>query len=111
MSIEELAEDLALKAQHDFKFAPCHATMSLIIKNKEARGFRKGNFRMTQVDVLMNHMQNIGSISQREAMFEYNIQSFHRRLSDIRALGHELQAHPKTNPVTGQSYTRYTLVH
>ena len=64
---------------------------------------------MTQVEKLLDHMQKIGPISQREAYLEYDIQSFHRRLSDIRQMGIELEAYPKTNPVTGQSYTRYGI--
>ena len=62
---------------------------------------------MTQVDKLIKHLDTIGSITQREAYLEYDIQSFHRRLSDIRAMGLHLKAVPKNNPVTGQEYTRY----
>lgn len=65
---------------------------------------------MTQVEKLLHHLQNVGPISQREAYLEYDIQSFHRRLSDIRQLGFKLQAIPKKNPVTGQEYTKYELV-
>lgn len=64
---------------------------------------------MTQVEKLLHHMRAIGPISQREAYLEYDIQSFHRRLSDIRALGYDLKPIPKTNPVTGQTYTRYGI--
>lgn len=64
---------------------------------------------MTQVEKLLNHMRKIGPISQRDAYLEYDIQSFHRRLSDIREMGIKLKATPKVNPVTGQEYTRYSI--
>jgi len=64
---------------------------------------------MTQVEKLIHHMKKIGSISQREAYMEYDVQSFHRRLSDIKELGYEIKAVPKVNPVTNQHYTRYML--
>lgn len=65
---------------------------------------------MTQVEKLLHHMKTIGPISQREAYLEYDIQSFHRRLSDIRQMGYTLRPIHKTNPVTGQDYTKYELI-
>ncbi len=109
-TIQEVAEDLILKATHDPLFIPCNNTANKMIASIEKGGFRNGNKLMTQVDKLMSHMTNIGPISQREAYLEYDIQSFHRRLSDIRQLGVKLKAVSKVNPVTGQDYTRYEIM-
>tara|TARA_R100001086_G_scaffold59520_1_gene27378 strand:+ start:2047 stop:2427 length:381 start_codon:yes stop_codon:yes gene_type:complete len=108
--IREIAEDLILKAVSNPKFQQCHTTVQRMITRLENSGFKNRTTPMTQVEKLMNHMRKIGPISQREAYLEYDIQSFHRRLSDIRAMGYELKTIPKVNPVTGQEYTRYALV-
>ncbi len=64
---------------------------------------------MTQVEMILNHIEKNGSITQREAYLDYGIQSFHRRLSDIREMGIKLLAVQKTHPTTGQEYTRYYI--
>ncbi|WP_349434227.1 helix-turn-helix domain-containing protein [Pararhizobium sp. A13] len=64
---------------------------------------------MTQVEKILNHIQKNGSITQREAYLDYGIQSFHRRLSDIREMGVRLLPVQKVHPTTGQEYTRYFI--
>lgn len=63
----------------------------------------------TQVEQILAHIKQAGSISQREAMLEYSIQSFTRRIADIREMGINLVGETKRHPVTGQEYTRYSL--
>lgn len=65
---------------------------------------------MTQVPDLINHMLTIGPISRRDAEREYDVQSFHRRLTDIKERGYVLYQEHKKNPVTGQPYTRYGII-
>lgn len=108
-SIQEAAERLTLQAFHNPNFTPCLETATRIIRAVESGGFLNRFTPMTQVEKLIDHMRDVGPISQREAYLEYDIQSFHRRLSDIRQLGMNLKAYPKKNPVTGQHYTRYGL--
>ena len=64
---------------------------------------------MTQVELILHHTREAGSISQREAMFEYSITSFFRRLTDLEAMGHHFRRVIKRHPVTGQQYTRVYL--
>ncbi|MCF4099803.1 helix-turn-helix domain-containing protein [Maritalea mediterranea] len=74
-----------------------------------ARGWKGKSGKMTQVEKILNHIKTAGSISQREAMLDYGVQSFHRRLSDIRERGIKLYPQSKKHPTTGQEYTRYYL--
>lgn len=64
---------------------------------------------MTQAEKLLAHIQKTGSITQREAMIDYGVQSFHRRLTDIKDAGYELVAVKKHHPTTGQVYSRYYI--
>ena len=107
-NIEDCLEDITLRASKNPLLQPCFATLSLLIEVKDRGGYRRKRPKMTQVEQLIQHLDAIGSITQREAYLEYNIQSFHRRLSDLRAMGLHLKAEQKKNPVTGQDYTRYS---
>lgn len=64
---------------------------------------------MTQTEILTAHLKRVGHISQREAIFEYSIQSLTRRIADLRKSGMKIKTVFKHNPVTGQRYARYTL--
>ena len=64
---------------------------------------------MRQVYKILNHMRKNGSITQREAYIDYGVQSFHRRLTEIKDEGHKIKKVTKTHPTTGQSYSRYYL--
>lgn len=65
--------------------------------------------RMTQAEAIIHHIETTGSITQREAMLEYGVQSFTKRLCDIEAKGHVLIKQRKVHPVSGQRYTRVYL--
>ena len=64
---------------------------------------------MTQTEKMIKHMRKTGSITQREAYLDYNVQSFHRRLSDLRDEGYPIVGVTKTHPTSAQKYTRYYL--
>ena len=64
---------------------------------------------MRQVDKILNHMLKNGSITQREAYIDYGVQSFHRRLTEIKDAGHKIKKVAKVHPTTGQPYSRYYL--
>jgi len=64
---------------------------------------------MTQTDRILTHIRKAGSITQREAYIDYGIQSFHRRLTDLRDMGYTILGQLKTHPTTGQKYTRYFI--
>jgi len=63
-----------------------------------------------QLDTIMKHLQTVGSITNREAIVDYNIMSLPRRILDLKELGVKFNAVRKTHPVTGQRYTRYHLL-
>ena len=64
---------------------------------------------MTQNEKILNHIQSQGSISQREAFLDYGVQSFTRRIADLRDSGYDLVSVRKHHPTTGQVYSRYYI--
>ncbi len=65
---------------------------------------------MTQNQILFAHLKRTGSISQREALVDYSIQSLTKRISELRDMGYNIVTQHKKHPVTGQRYARYLLV-
>lgn len=63
---------------------------------------------MTQTDILKHHLKKTGSISQREALADYSIQSLTKRISELRSMGMKIITEYKKHPITGQRYARYT---
>ena len=63
-----------------------------------------------QLDTLMKHLQTVGSITNREAIVEYNIMSLPRRILDLEQYGVKFNRVRKTHPVTGQRYVRYHVI-
>ena len=64
---------------------------------------------MTQNQILFAHLKRTGSISQREALVDYSIQSLTKRISELRDMGVNIVSQHKKHPVTGQRYVRYVL--
>lgn len=64
---------------------------------------------MSQLDILKKHLKKTKSITQREAMVDYSIQSLTKRISELRALGMQIKTIWKKHPITGQRYARYTV--
>ena len=63
-----------------------------------------------QLDTIMQHLQTVGSITNREAIVEYNIMSLPRRILDLEEFGVKINRVRKAHPVTGQRYVRYHLL-
>ena len=63
-----------------------------------------------QLDTLLKHLQTVGSITNREAIVEYNIMSLPRRIKDLEEFGKVFLRVRKAHPVTGQRYVRYHLI-
>lgn len=74
----------------------------------ENQGWKKMNGK-TQHQKIIKHLQKAGSITVREAMVEYSIQSLTKRIQELRELGYDIVSHVKYHPITRQKYTRYTL--
>lgn len=64
---------------------------------------------ITQNQLIINHMLRTGSITQREAMIDYSIQSLTKRISELRTRGYKIKSEKKMHPTTGQRYVRYVL--
>jgi hypothetical protein len=63
----------------------------------------------TQHKLILNHLRATKGLTVREAMVEYSIQSFTKRISELRELGYNIIGVRGKHPVTGQRYTRYVL--
>lgn len=64
---------------------------------------------MTQLDVIKRHLKKTKSISQREAMVDYSIQSLTKCISVLRERGMRIKTVYKRHPITRQRYARYTV--
>ena len=64
---------------------------------------------MTQNQILLKHFKKAKSISQREALVDYSIQSLTKRISELRCMGYRIKTVHKNHPVTGQKYARYVM--
>jgi hypothetical protein len=65
--------------------------------------------KMTQRQKLLNHFFDVGSITQREAIMDYSIQSLTRRITELRDDGYNIISEQKLHPITEQRYVRYHL--
>ena len=65
---------------------------------------------MSQNNMILKHLRAIKCLTQREAMIDYSIQSFTKRISELRQAGHNIQSLKGTHPNPGQRYTRYVLL-
>jgi hypothetical protein len=64
-----------------------------------------------QLKTILKHLNKVGSITNREAIVEYNIMSLPRRINDLEQdWGIQFKREMKAHPVTGQRYVRYHLL-
>lgn len=104
----EQAERLCLLAVDDPNLIPEYKHWNAIAQGYEHQGWKKRN-GMTQHDQIIKHLNKAGSITVREALVEYSIASLTKRIAELRELGHDIISKPKTHPVTGQRYVRYSF--
>jgi hypothetical protein len=62
-----------------------------------------------QAKTILNHLNDAGSITQREAIMDYSVQSLTRRITEIRDAGFKVSGVWKTHPTSNQRYMRYTF--
>ena len=60
--------------------------------------------------MIIKHMKRTGSITMREALIDYSVQSLTKRIQELREAGYQIESVAKSHPTTGQRYTRYTLM-
>ena len=64
-----------------------------------------------QLKTILKHLNTTGSITNREAIVDYNIMSLSRRISDLEEdYGVQFKRELKAHPVTGQRYMRYHVL-
>ena len=106
--IFERAEVLCLLAAEDpFYISEFRAAMKKVATIEHAGWKRKTG--MTQEAKVLSHLRTVGSITVREAILDYSIQSLTKRISNLRADGHDIVSTKRRHKVTGQEYVRYSL--
>lgn len=63
-----------------------------------------------QHTLILTHLRATKGLTQREAMIDYSIQSFTKRISELRQMGYNILSVKGKHPITGQHYTRYVLL-
>ena len=64
---------------------------------------------LTQKQIVLSHIERLGSISPSEAFRDYQITRLAARIGDLKKDGHKINSELRTHPVTGVKYARYTL--
>jgi hypothetical protein len=64
----------------------------------------------TQHTLILQHLRATKGLTVREALIDYSIQSFTKRISELRKLGYAIEGIKGKHPVSGQRYTRYVLI-
>lgn len=62
-----------------------------------------------QSRTILTHLNNTGTITQREALLDHSVQSLTRRITEIRDAGFNVGGEWKIHPVTEQRYMRYSF--
>lgn len=78
-------------------------------KNKKNSSFRRLTALTPQARVVLTHLQNAGTITQREALLDHSVQSLTRRITELRDAGLDITGKWRKHPITGQRYMRYSL--
>ena len=66
--------------------------------------------KISQHTKILNHLRATKGMTLREALLDYSIQSFPKRISELRQRGYRIDGVKNAHPVTGQRYTRYVLI-
>ena len=61
--------------------------------------------KMTQCDIVLWHLQNVGTLTRAQAMLEYGIVELPARIVELKRLGHNITS------TKGTSKNRFGTVH
>tara|TARA_R110001606_G_scaffold271146_1_gene419725 strand:- start:940 stop:1155 length:216 start_codon:yes stop_codon:yes gene_type:complete len=64
----------------------------------------------TQNAKIIKHLRATKGLSVRDAMNDYSIQSYTKRISELRKEGYCIEGVKSKHAITGQRYTRYVLI-
>lgn len=104
-----MADVACVRAWEDEGWGPIHKRLLTMCLKKENNGWKKRT-NMTQNAKIIAHLKRAGSITQREAIIDYSIQSLTKRISELREAGFNIVSHVKHHPITKQKYVRYQLL-
>jgi len=104
----DLADRVCIRTINDDRWKPISERLLTLCEKHENNGWKRKT-GMTQELKVLNHIKTAGSITVREALVEYSVNSLTKRISNLRAAGHSIVSNVKSHPVTGQRYVRYTL--
>ena len=65
---------------------------------------------MKQNQQIIKHLRATKGLTGREALLDYSIQSFTKRISELRKSGWNIKGVKGNHPITNQRYTRYVLI-
>ena len=103
-----MADTACKRSAKDTSWVAIHKHLLALCAKTENNGWKKRT-GMTQNDKIIRHMCETGSISQREAIMDYSIQSLTKRISELREGGYNIRRVLHKHPTTGQRYARYVL--
>lgn len=106
--IFDRAETLCLRAVKRPVLIPRYLAAHKAAQSLEHSGWKRKT-GMTQNQIILKHLQKAGSITVREAMVEYSVQSLTKRIQELRESGVQIKSNTKFHPMTKQKYVRYTL--
>lgn len=101
-----MADVACVRAWDDEGWGPLHKRLLTTCLRLEMNGWKKRN-GMTQNQKIIAHLKKAGSITVREALVDYSIQSLTKRIAELREDGYKIISKTKHHPVTGQKYVRY----
>lgn len=91
-----------------------NTTTAASSKPKRRRKLRIADWRLNlltpQALTVFDHLNEAGTITQREALMDHSVQSLTRRITELRQHGFDISGVWKKHPTTGQRYMRYSLV-
>lgn len=104
-----MADTACTRAAYSNGWKEIYDHLMKLCKSREHQGWKRKT-GMTQNHKILKHIQTQGSISQREALLDYSVQSLTKRISELREAGWNIHRDFHTHPITGQRYARYRLV-
>lgn len=106
--IFDTAERLCVSAVEDPALLPEYLEAHRRANSLEHSGWKRTQ-GMTQNQIILKHLRKAGSITVREAIVEYSIQSLTKRINELRVAGNEIFSDVRHHPITNQRYVRYSL--
>lgn len=101
-----MADTACVRAWDEEGWGPYHKRLLTTCLLLETNGWKKQT-GMTQNHKIVAHLKKVGSITVREAMIEYSIQSLTKRIQELREAGFKILSTVRHHPMTGQRYVRY----